>query len=132
MEQVKIEEGLLKRITFRMSNEEWEKLEKMLKRSRHRSMSELIRAMLFRGKVLVVSHDDSLDLTMEQLSAIRTELHRIGVNVNQLTAKFHSEPMTEGRLLQVKEIQDEFKEMGKKVEELMRIIKKLSYRWLPE
>lgn len=122
----------MKRITFRLTGPEWKTLVKLLEKSRHRSLSALLRAMLFKGKVTVVSHDDSLDTVMEKLSAIHTELHRIGVNINQVTNRFNAEKHPEKRLLQALEVQELYRKTGEKVEELIKIITNISYRWLPE
>lgn len=132
MEEENDDSTYTRRITFRLSEPEWETLCKLLKKSRHGSMSELIRAMLFWGKIRIVTHDDSISPIMEQLSAIRTELHRIGVNINQITGRFHWETLPEARLLQALEVLQLHQTVGQKVDELFTVIEKISYRWLPE
>lgn len=132
MEKEIKEDSYSKRLTFRLTNPEWETLASLLKKSRHRSASELVRTMLFSGKVTVIIRDESLHNVMEQLSAVRTEIHRIGVNINQITGRFHREKFPEARLLQVLEVQRLHQEMGRKVEELFKLITNISYRWLPE
>lgn len=121
-----------KRITFRLTGKEWDKLVKILDSSPSRSLSELIRKALFEGKVIVISNDTSFDKAMEQLSGIRTELHRIGININQVTRRFHTEDLPEAKLFQAMEIVKLYQQTDLKVTELFTIIAKLSTRWLPE
>lgn len=132
MKQEKDKKEFRRRITFRLSEKEWEKLQGLLVKSTCRSHSELIRKILFKGKITVHTHDRSLDMVMETLSGIRTELHAIGVNINQITRRYHTEKLPEERLVQVFEIGRLYRQTDKKVAELFIIITKLSKIWLPE
>ncbi|OJV55383.1 MAG: hypothetical protein BGO31_20625 [Bacteroidetes bacterium 43-16] len=120
------------RITFRLGQKELERLDAMLARSNCQSQSELIRKMLFKGEITVMTHDRSLDIIMEILSGIRTELHAIGININQVTRRFHQEKQPEARLLKALKIQELNKETGEKVDEVLALIGKLSGKWLQE
>ena len=119
------------RITFRLGEKEQQRLDALLAKSTCTTHSELIRKMLFKGKVTLISRDDSMDKIMEQLSFIRTELRRVGVNINQLTASFHAETLPEKRVLLAMEVQRQYGEVGKKVDELLKVIAEISYKWLP-
>lgn len=120
-----------KRITFRLTEREYKRLLKLLVKTRHSSLSSLIRTMLFRGNVKIVTRDDSLDAVMEQLSTIRSDLHRMGININQITRRFHTEKQPEKRLFQALEVQHVYKETGDKVDRLLKVITEISYKWLP-
>lgn len=120
------------RITFRLGAKDLERLDALLAKSSCMSYSELIRKLLFKGQITIHTHDRTLDMVMETLSAIRTELHAIGINVNQVTRRFHQENLPEARLIRAMEIQELNKETGKKIEDLFEIINKLSERWLQE
>ena len=120
-----------KRITFRLTEREYKRLLKLLAKTKHRSLSGLIRTMLFKGNVKIVAKDGSLDKVMEQLSAIRSALHRIGLNINQITYRFHTEKLPDKRLLHALEVQRLYQETGDKVEKLLKIVAKISYKWLP-
>lgn len=132
MERRERKKELEHRITFRLSREELQRLDALLAKSTCNTQSELIRKMLFKGKVTLITYDRSLDTVMEMLSGIRTELHAIGININQVTRRFHQEKLPEARFIRVLEIQDLNKDTGKKVKELLELIGKLSGRWLQE
>lgn len=120
------------RITFRLGTKDLERLDALLAESSCMSYSELIRKQLFKGRITIHTHDRTLDMVMETLSGIRTELHAIGININQVTRRFHTEKLPESRLVRALEIQELNKYTGLKVEELLEIIHKLSERWLQE
>lgn len=126
-------EKLTHRIHVRVTAEKYRELSSLLRRSRGvKSHSGLLRNILDDRTINVESHDDSLDRVMERLSGIRTELQRIGTNINQITRRFHTEKLPEARLVQALEVQHLYGEAGKKVDELLAIVDKLSRRWLPE
>lgn len=123
---------LTHRIHTRITKEKYEELTVLLAQCRGiKSLSELLRDILSNRKINIQNYDRSLDTVMEQLSSIRTELHAIGVNINQVTRRFHAEKLPEARLLQVMEIEQQYRDVGKKVDRLFEIIQKLSARWLP-
>lgn len=132
MKEDKNDQEFSRRITFRLTDKEWKRLGKILRRSRHQSISELIRTMLFKGKVTITVRDNSLDIAMEKLSSISTDLRRIGTNINQIVRKFHNEKLTENKLILTLEVGKQYQEVGEKVDELLGVIKELSLKWLPE
>lgn len=132
MKEDKNDQEFSRRITFRLTDKEWKRLGKILRRSRHQSISELIRTMLFKGKVTITVRDNSLDIAMEKLSSISTDLRRIGTNINQIVRKFHNEKLPENKLILTLEVGKQYQEVGEKVDELLGVIKELSLKWLPE
>jgi len=133
MERNRGESKLLKcRIHTRITKDKYDELNKLLQQSRSiHSLSELLRHILDNRKIIVHSYDASFDKVMAELSAIRTELHAIGVNINQVTHKFHMEDLPEGRLFQALELVKLYQQTDLKVSELFSVIAKLSEKWLP-
>ena len=124
--------GQLKYKVFsRINKKKYEQLQSMLGASRCRTMSELIRHILEKEKITIVTHDGTLDKVMEQLSGIRKELQAIGTNINQVTHRFHVEDQPEGKVFQALEIAKLYQQTEQKVTELFTIISKISEQWLP-
>ena len=129
-EQQKPEAG--RRITFRLSYAEWQNLDKLRRKSNCRTVSSLIRKLLFEGRIKLITYDRSLDKVMEELSAIREEIRAIGININQATRKLHQSSSAEGRIYSVMEITRLYQQTEQKVTALFTIVSNLSRRWLPE
>lgn len=125
--------GQLKYKVFsRINKKKYDELQSMLASSRCRTISELLRQILEEGKITIITHDGTLDKVMEQLSGIRKELQSIGININQITHRFHIEDQPEGKIFQALEIAKLFQQTEQKVTELFTIISKISEQWLPE
>jgi hypothetical protein len=120
------------RVFTRISKEKYEELTAMLHHSRCKTVSELLRHILENRKIVVEHYDSSLDKVMEQLSGIRKELQAIGVNINQVTQRFHTEKWPEGRLFQALEIAKLYQQADLKVSDLFEVVEKLSELWLPK
>lgn len=125
-------ERLAYKVFTRIGKARYDELSDLLEHSTCRTMSALLRAILMHDKILVQTHDVSLDKVMEQLSSIRKELHAIGVNINQITRQFNLYPDFEHRIFLASEVATKYKQTGEKVDELFDIIAKISERWLPE
>ena len=132
MKQERGDKGFSHRITFRLTEKEWTALAGLLEKSTADSLSSLIRQVLFKGAVTINTRDRSLDIVMEELSRIRKELQAIGINVNQITRRFHKETLSEARLARAQEVISVYHHTGEKVTRLFTIIAKLSEKWLPE
>lgn len=125
-------EKLTHKVFTRIGKTKYEELDELLKSSACRTMSALLRDILMRRNITVQTHDITLDKTMEQLSAIRKELHAIGININQITHRFNIYPDFEHRIFLATEAAAQYKRTEVKVDELLSLIAKLSERWLPE
>lgn len=119
-------------VICRIDQQKYDELISLLEKSRCRSMSELIRSILHQQKITVVTHDSSLDKVMESLSSIRKELQSIGININQVTHRFHLESQPQGRLFQALEIAKLYQQTEERVTELFSVIAKISEQWLPK
>lgn len=120
------------KVFSRLASERYDELNAMLKSSRHRTMSSLIRDILMNRKILIETYDPSLDKVMEELCGIRKELQAIGININQVTRRFHNEKLPGEQMNSALEIAKLYQQTDLKVSELFSVIAKLSEKWLPE
>ena len=129
---MKEEDKLSYRIHTRITKAKFEELNRLLAKSRGiHSLSELLRSILNNKKIITQSYDTSLDKVMEELSRLRKEIQFIGININQITHKFHREDTAEGRLYRSLEVAKLYQQVEAKVERLLSLITKLSQLWLP-
>lgn len=127
------EKGLDCRIDFRISEEKHRELSALVEKTRGvNNLSQLIRKILEEGKITIETYDTSRDKLMEELSAIRRELHAIGVNINQVTRRFHTQKTPEGRLAAVLEITRLFQQADLRLTEVFTLISKIADGWLPK
>lgn len=94
------------------------------------SIGEVARRVLSREKILYVLRDGSMDAAMEELIAIRKELHAIGVNINQLTRHFHQASTPDQRLFHALKVAEQYNKVGEQVELLLNRISVLAKQWL--
>lgn len=126
-------EKLSHRIHTRLTKEKYDELCGLLKQSHSlHSLSELLRNILDNKKIIVETHDVSLNKVMEELSAIRKELQAIGVNINQITRAFHQADMPDDKLFKALEIVKLYQQTDLKVTGLFTIIANVSEKWLPK
>lgn len=122
--------GLPHRVETRIDEQKFLELQERLKHSNYNTISELLRDIIYDRKIITVTHDKSLDYLMEKLTAIRSEIHAIGVNINQVTKAFNSDPNPHMRIFYAKNIVEMNKVVGRKVEELLTLISNLGQKWL--
>lgn len=114
------------RKTIRFSKEEVLKLEKLLESSAYcQTISELVRDILFKRKLTVNSRNESLDQLRFELGILRTELNKIGVNINQITHHFHLQAGTKEQLFFVREMLPHLEKTDQKMDLLHKLIEKL-------
>ena len=75
--------GRKRRITLRLTAEEYAELEGNWKNSTVRKLSDLVRRLIFGRKFTVYTRNKSMDDLLEELGLLRRELNAIGVNINQ-------------------------------------------------
>ncbi len=125
-------ERLEYKIFTRIGRKKYDELLMMLEKSHSRTLSALLRAILEHEKIIIHTHDSTLDKTMEQLSGIRKELQAIGVNINQVTRKLHQADLNEEQLTLAQEILNSFQNTGEKINVLFEMIDNFSEKWLPK
>lgn len=78
-----------KMIVVRMNNIEFERFEKLIKRTTARSVSEYARQLLLGKPVIVKFRNISADAFLPELLGIKKELNGIGNNFNQAVHTLH-------------------------------------------
>ena len=119
-------------IKTRVNDAKFNQLNDLLKKSECQNMSELVRHILNNRPVVLLHRDKSLDLLIEALAGIRKELRSIGININQITHQFNTYPEKERKLFYALEAAEQYSVVGNKVEQLFKIITKLSEQWSPK
>ncbi|WP_051315233.1 plasmid mobilization relaxosome protein MobC [Algoriphagus terrigena] len=93
------------RKTVRFTPPEIERLEDLLRKASDcQNLSELVREILFRKKLTVNTRDESKEQLWIELGLIRTEMNRIGVNINQITHFFHVQAEPAERAFFIREL----------------------------
>ena len=118
------------RIETRIDEIKYKELQGLLQQSRYRNMSELLRDIVYNKQIRVVTYDKGLDMVMQQLSTIRSELHAIGININQVTKFFNSVSNVSIKTYHALNIAGQYKNVGDKTDTLFQLISKLSEKWL--
>ncbi|WP_029274568.1 hypothetical protein [Pedobacter borealis] len=121
------------RIHTRISKEKYEELVLLLSQSKNiKSLSALLRHILDGNRILVRHQDITSDKMLAELGAVRRELHSIGININQVTKRFHAEKLPESRIARVLDLTRFYQQAEEKLTEVIAIISKISAKWLPE
>jgi len=115
---------------LRLTNDEYELLQKYFTRSTCPKLSDFARKNLLRKPVVLKYRNESLDDLMSELILLRKDLNGIGNNFNQAVKKLHT-------LVQISEFKHwiTLYELEKKVlfnsmEQIKKHIEKLSQKWL--
>ena len=94
------------------------------------SMAELVRRLVSNEKIVVLHRDMALQEHVHQLAGIRSELHSIGVNINQITHSFHSTNNRHERMFHALKVGEEYAKVGEKVETLIEMVDQIGKKWL--
>lgn len=121
-----------KTVIARISEQRYDELGELLGRSRLRTMSELLRDILDNRKITLEYYDNTLDKVMLELSEIRRELQSIGVNINQVTKRFHVQQWPEAMLINAGEIAELYQQVNLRMQKLFDVIDQIARKWLPE
>jgi hypothetical protein len=124
------EEALKYRIETRVNEAKWNELQGILKKTMNVDMSALLRDILHNRQIKLYTYDRTLDMVMEQLASIRAELKYIGVNINQITKRFHSYPDLKNKIFYGKIVFEQYVAQQEKVDRLLAMITELAKRWL--
>lgn len=86
------EEAVLRkrRITLRLTADEYGELEQNWKNSTVRKLSDFVRRLMFGRKFTVYTRNKSMDDLLEELALLRRELNAIGVNFNQAVHRLNT------------------------------------------
>lgn len=117
-------------IRTRVTENTYRQLEKIKLNSNCRSMGEVVRKILSKEKILMLTRDASMSGPMEELASIRKELKSIGININQQTRHFHTSENESQRAFYFMRTSDLYKNVGEKIDKLLAIVSKLTLKWL--
>jgi len=126
----KPEELLTQPVIIRVTQSEFERLEKLATESNCQTIGEIARKILSNEKILLLHRDISMNGPMEELAQIRRELKAIGVNINQQTRHFHNSRSDAQRSYHALKTAELYKQVNPKVEEVYRIVNQLAEKWL--
>ena len=84
------DENRSRTILIRLKPKEFDLLDKGLKRTRLRNMSEYTRNVLLNKPITFIYRNKSMDDILEELILIRKELNLVGINFNQVVRKLNS------------------------------------------
>ena len=117
-------------IGLRLTQQEYEQIEKKFKASTCRQLSEYVRRSLFNKPIVTTYRNQSFDNAMTEMIKLRNELNSIGNNINQAVKKLHT-------LNQIQEFRSwilhwEFdkKMLENKVDEIKFQVNKMADKWL--
>ena len=118
------------KVTIHLSQAYFEKLQRWLSHSNCRSVSELARSILYKEQINWYHKDASLESTALELALIRKELNSIGKNINQIVHHFHSADKPKKKMFHALKVSDEYKKVGHKVDDLLKMVSEISKTWL--
>lgn len=119
-----------RRITLRLTDQEYAKIESKFTASTCRKISDHIRRQLFNKPIITTYRNQSLDDYMEEIIVLNSELRAIGNNVNQIAKKINSLKLMPEFKMQLFMFEIESKRLFDKMEEIRNHTKKLSEKWL--
>jgi len=119
-------------IIFRVTETVFKRLEKTLAESDCGSIGEVARKIVSDKPIKCFYIDIHLNPVMEELALIRKELKAIGVNINQLTKRFHQDREGHHRPYYIHQVAEQHQQADIKVARLLILVSKLTKRWLPE
>ncbi|MEO6521018.1 MAG: mobilization protein [Mucilaginibacter sp.] len=117
-------------VRTRVTETVYKRLEKLIEKGDCHSIGEVSRKILSNEQIKVFHMDASLNTAMEELALIRKELKAIGVNINQLTKAFHSNPNENAKAFYALKIAGRYEVVGTKIDALLVIVSQLAEKWL--
>ena len=119
-------------LIVRVSESQFNKLEKLRLESNCQTVAEIVRRILSNRKVNCFYTDITMNAPMEELVSIRKELKAIGININQITRSFNTYKAGIQRAYYVLKVADLYKKVDSKIDTLLILVSKLTEKWLQE
>ncbi|MGE7775242.1 plasmid mobilization relaxosome protein MobC [Chitinophaga sp. NPDC101104] len=108
------------------------RLRELLAKSRHRNMAELLRHILMERPIAIYSVDQSVGAVIEELSRLRKQIDKIGININQVVRDYNSTTSRTTRYnlaMDLTELQTEITNHLKQLEPHIQVLTRI---WLRE
>lgn len=119
-----------RRITLRLTEKEYAKIESQFKASTCRKLSEYIRRHIFNRPITSTYRNQSLDELMEETVVLSSELRSIGNNINQIARKVNTLKMIPDIKGHLYLFEVQRKKLFEKMDEVSSHTQKISERWL--
>lgn len=130
--QTKGEKGLTYPVMTRITKAKYDELKTIAAKTKDETVSGLIRNIIHNRPVIVYTHDETLNLVMEELAALRGEIKSIGININQVTRLFNTYPEERRKEFYAKIAFNQYWGIETKIDRLLTIVSKLAKKWLSE
>jgi hypothetical protein len=124
------EEILVHPIIIRVNDATYKRLEKLLDQSSCKSIGEVARKILTKGRINCYYKDVSMNGPMEELALIRKELKSIGININQQTRYFNAVKSAAEKQFHSDRTVELLVKADAKMERLFALTSKLAEKWL--
>ena len=130
--QKKGDKGHPKLVQTKVTELKFRQLENLVSQTKGETISSLVRKILENKTIRVYTHDESLDLLMEELAANRAEILKIGVNINQMAKLFNTYPQLRAKIFYAKQGYERFLLLESRIDKLLDKVEQLSFKWLSE
>lgn len=129
---VKKEDKLEFPVMTRINQGKYKELKRLADNTKDETISSLVRDIIHNRPIQVYTHDETMDLLMEELANLRGEIKAIGININQITRLFNTYPEPQRKEFYAKTAFSEYLAIQQKIDRLLEIISKLAIQWLSE
>lgn len=130
--ETKGEDRLERPVMTRINQAKYQELKRLADMTKDETISGLVRDIINNRPIQVYTHDETMDLLMEELASLRGQIRAIGVNINQITRLFNTYPEPRRKEFYAKTAFNEYLQLERKIDRLLEIISKLSKQWLSE
>lgn len=117
-------------VGLRLTPDEYRQIEKNWRKSTMQKLSDYLRNVLFGKPIVTFYRSKSLDELIAELTLLRTELNRIGVNFNQSVKKLHTLHETPQFIRWLTTHEIEKKTIANKLNEIENHVQKIVETWL--
>lgn len=119
-----------RKITLRLTKEEYAKIEQKYKASTCRKLSDYLRKNLFDKNITTTYRNQSLDDFTEETTLLRKELNAIGSNLNQVVKKLHTLQQIPEFRVWIISFEIDRKIINDKIEGIKKHTSKITDKWL--
>jgi len=117
-------------IIVRVTEDDYQKYDKLQEKSDCASVAEVVRRILAKEQIICFHKDTSMDIPMETLTGIQKELKAVGNNINQITRAFHQSKFESQQIFNMQKAAEQYQQVDLKVSLLLSIISQLAKKWL--
>jgi hypothetical protein len=128
--QTKGEKGLNNLVYTRINDAKYKELSEILSKTKNETISSIIRKIIYDRKIRTYVHDESMDILIEELAAIRGEILVIGRNVNQMARLCNISETQQQKLFFARNGYKEYLRMESKIDRTIELIGILGKKWL--